>query len=505
MCVAPETKILTDQGHQVIKSLMDQEVNVWNGLEFSKTTVRQTGINQKLIKVVLSNGTEIECTPYHKFYIQTGYGDVKDLTDKKIVQIVEAKDLKEDMKLVKCELPDIEMGETKGVIKVVKVVDEGRKDDTFCFTEPKRNAGIFNGVMTSNCSEIVEVSNSKDYSNCNLASIALPSYITNNEFDFEKFGNVIDVIVENLNLIIDKNTYPTPETKTTNLSHRPIGIGIQGLADVFAKLKYAFDSKEAKELNEKISEYMYYYALRSSCEQSKLHGPYEFFKGSPASQGQLQFDLWDYTPRFISLDKWNDLREEIKTHGLRNSLLIALMPTASTANILGCNSCFEPFVNNIFTRRILAGEFTILNKHLMNELVDQGLWDKDMKQEILYNNGSIQSIGRVPDNLKNLYKTAFEIKQKVIIDMARDRGRFVCQSQSMNLFIEKPSYNLLTNMHFYGWKQGLKTGSYYIRTKPAVNSQKFTLDVSKELEFSKKKNLKPNVECVDDVCVMCSS
>ena len=400
-------------------------------------------------------------------------------------------------------------------VKVCEILDEDRLDDTYCFTEHKRNAGVFNGIITSQCAEIIEVSNHKDYSNCNLASIALPSFLEDGDLNYEKFESVIDVIVNNLNIIIDVNNYPTTETKTTNLSHRPIGIGIQGLADVFAMLKIPYDSYEARRLNEKIAEHMYYYALKSSCKISKKDGPYEMFEGSPASKGELQFDLWGYKPKFISEEKWDMLKEDIIAYGLRNSLLIALMPTASTANIMGFNSCFEPFINNIFTRRTLAGEFTILNKYLLKELIKRNLWTKDIKQEIIYYNGSIQKIDKIPEDLKQLYKTAYEIKQKIIIDLAADRAKFVCQSQSMNLFVEKPSYNLLTNIHFYAWKQGLKTGSYYIRTKAAVNSQKFTLDINKEMEMKKKDELKKEdkskkYECIEqddgtEICVMCSA
>lgn len=744
LCVAPETKILTDKGHIQISTLKDQEVNVWNGEEFSRVIVKQTGVNQKLIKVVLSDGSELECTPYHKFYIQNLSRNIPiiDTKNPNHVRIVEAKDLKPDMKIIKCSYPVIEDGinvenaytsglfsgdgtysnvydnikkcdwnssgkkyckrhlfqakdendlnqnfekcqgvcydkipridlygekqnlvkhidyrdikvypqynkttcilnqhilekyqvpingnlksklewfaglcdadgsicknginyslqvgsihkkflndiklmlQTCGInskiglsreegkqllpkndgsgesdlydccktyrllissnglyklqelgfktyrlekyndkpqrnaerfVKVNEVLDEDRIDDTYCFTEHKRNAGIFNGIITSQCAEITEVSDSTNYSNCNLASIALPSFLEDNgSFNFDKFEQVIDVVVENLNIIIDINKYPTPETKDTNFAHRPIGIGIQGLADLFALLKLPYDSYEARQLNEQIFEYMYYYALKSSVRISRRDGPYQFFDGSPASKGQLQFDLWNYKPKFISIDKWNLLKNDISDFGLRNSLLIALMPTASTANILGFNSCFEPFINNIFTRRTLAGEFVMINKYLLQELIENNLWDKNMKQEIMFNNGSVQNIERIPENIRNRYKTAFELKQKVIMDLASDRAKFVCQSQSMNLFVNKPTYNLLTNMLFYGWKQGLKTGSYYIRTKPAIVAQKFSMNIEKEQELKQKKELEKKstkkVECItqDDgteICIMCS-
>jgi ribonucleoside-diphosphate reductase alpha chain len=393
--------------------------------------------------------------------------------------------------------------------RIVKVVDENRVDETFCFNEPKRHAGVFNGVFTSNCTEIVEVSDATTYSSCNLASIGLPKFVNveTKTFDFEKLKQVVYTVVENLNVVIDINNYPTPETRETNLKHRPLGIGVQGLADVFILLRMPFDSIEARELNKEIFEKIYFYALEKSMELSKKSKPYEFFKGSPASRGLLQFDLWNSPPDYITLNEWNNLKGEIIQHGLKNSLLMAPMPTASTSQIFGFNSCFEPIISNIFTKRTLSGEYTIINKHLFRDLKVLRLLNLEMIEKIIYYNGSIQDILEIPKEIRDLYKTAYEIKQKVIIDMAADRGKYICQSQSMNLFVEKPSYNGLTNMHFYGWKKGLKTGSYYIRTKPAIKAQKFGIDINTEKKLDK---LNKKYECIvqDDgteLCVMCSS
>ena len=342
----------------------------------------------------------------------------------------------------------------------------------------QKNIGV---IKSSNlCTEIMEVSTPTETAVCNLASIALPAYTrlsVGMVFDFEALQKAVRVVVRNLNQIIEINYYPTPETKVSNMRNRPVGIGIQGLADVFAILGLSWEDASASRLNQLIFEHMYYAAVDESAELAKAYGSYETFAGSPASEGKLQPDLWDVTPLTESdntLD-WPALREKA-SKGLRNSLLLAPMPTASTSQILGYNECFEPFTSNIYTRRTLAGEFIVINRHLMKELMKADLWSDDMKQEIISNNGSVQNIEAIPEAIKSRYKTAWEIPQKILIDMAAARGAFICQSQSLNLFVAEPTYAKLTSMHFYGWKKGLKTGCYYLRTKAPVTAQKFTVD-----------------------------
>ncbi len=697
LCVAPETYILTDKGQQQISSLVNQEVNVWNGEKWSKTTVMKTGENQKLITVHLSNGAQITCTPYHKFITRKNYNDktaIKDITR------INAADLKEGMKLVKFSTQLVEgnktndilypythgffcgdgtyhknpsgyiskglslYGEKKELIKylnirssslkedsqgrintmlpdeisdkyvvpinsslkcrlewlaglldsdgsvvrngsneslqiasihfefldrvrlmlqtlgaqskvtlghserktflpdgkggrkeydckplwrllisssavhilkllglncyrlqingeepqrnaeqfvtVVSVVDDGRIDDTYCFNEPENHAGVFNGILTGNCTEIIEYSSSDETAVCNLASLALPAYVDqkSKRFDFSKLREVTKVAIRNLNRVIDINYYPTPETKKSNMRHRPVGLGVQGLADVFAMMRMPWESEKAAELNQRIFEHIYYAALESSAEVAEVEGPYETFIGSPVSEGILQYDMWDVKP-LTEQDgtlNWQGLKEKIKQVGVRNSLLIAPMPTASTSQILGYNECFEPFTSNIYTRRTLAGEFIVINKHLMKDLQKLDLWNEDMKQQIILRNGSIQGIEEIPQSIQNLYKTSWEIKQRTLIDMAAARGAFICQSQSLNLFVADPNYAKLTSMHFYSWKKGLKTGIYYLRTRAPVMAQKFTIDP--ELQKAAEKSEHDRVAkkyAADEGCLMCSA
>ena len=666
LCVAPETYILTDKGQFQIQDLEGQEVNVWNGDKWSKTTVMKTGVQQKLVTVQLSNGAEIHCTPYHKFIIRDGYGDNTPFKDAKRI---DASELEEGMKLAKCDLSIIEgnadedipypythgffcgdgtvsgksktcplYGEKKKLVDklaiksmtgiedacgrlntilepsipekyyvpvnasircrldwlaglfdadgsvavngtneslqlssihlefldrvrlmlqtlgiqskvtqafgerqtmlpdgnggrklfnckplwrllissnglyrlkhigftthrlqfearkpqrnaeqfatVVSVIDNDRVDDTYCFNEPENHAGVFNGVLTGNCTEIMEYSDENETAVCNLASIALPAYIREGRYDFAELRRVVAQTVRNLNRVIDINFYPTPETKKSNMRHRPIGLGVQGLADVFAELGLAWEDDAAADLNQRIFEHLYYAAVEASTELAASEGTYETFAGSPASEGKLQYDLWQSTEGAPvepltaadgSLD-WAELKRKVAATGLRNSLLVAPMPTASTSQILGYNECFEPFTSNLYTRRTLAGEFIVINKHLMRELMAAGLWSEELKQKIVANNGSVQALEEIPVDLRRRYKTAWEIPQKILIDMAAARGAFICQSQSLNLFVADPNYAKLTSMHFYGWKKGLKTGSYYLRTKAPVAAQKFTVD-----------------------------
>ncbi len=341
----------------------------------------------------------------------------------------------------------------------------------------KSNQKNLGTIKSSNlCTEIMEYTAPDEVAVCNLGSIALSKFVDADkvEFDHNKLFEMTYQLALNLNRVIDENYYPIEEARNSNMRHRPIGIGVQGLADAYILMRMPFDSDEARQLNKEIFETIYYAAVTASKDLSKQLGPYESFKGSPASEGILQFDMWNVTP--TDRWEWDILREEVKKHGMRNSLLMAPMPTASTAQILGNNECFEPYTSNIYTRRVLSGEFIVVNKHLLKDLVNLGLWDMNMKNKLMASNGSIQNIKEIPDDIKALYKTAWEISQKNLIDQAADRGAYICQSQSLNLFMENANFAKLTSMHFYGWKAGLKTGMYYLRTKAAADAIKFTLD-----------------------------
>src|SRR5210317_944588 len=341
----------------------------------------------------------------------------------------------------------------------------------------KSNQKNLGTIKSSNlCTEILEYTDKDETAVCNLASIALPKYVNEETrtFDYEKLHEVTKTVTKNLNRVIDRNFYPVETARKSNMRHRPIGLGVQGLADVFILCRLAFDSDEAKEMNARIFETMYHAALEASSELAEVEGSYETFEGSPASQGVLQFDMWEGETK-LHYD-WDALKERIKGVGLRNSLLMAPMPTASTAQILGNNECFEPYTTNIYLRRTLAGEFVVVNKHLVNDLKKVGLWSKEMKDLMVKAGGSIQNIVDIPDDIKNLYRTVWEISQKSIIDMAADRGRFIDQSQSMNLFMESPTLSKLSSMHMYAWKAGLKTGMYYLRSKAKARPIQFSLE-----------------------------
>ena len=339
----------------------------------------------------------------------------------------------------------------------------------------KSNQQNLGTIKSSNlCTEIVEYTANDEVAVCNLASIALNRFVTSGKFDFEKLHEVTKVVTRNLNKIIDLNFYPIPEAANSNLRHRPIGIGIQGLADAFLLMRYAFDSDEAKQLNKDIAETLYHAAVEASMELAERDGAYSTFEGSPASKGQLQFDLWNHQPS--DRYDWLALKAKVQQHGLRNSLLLAPMPTASTSQILGNNECFEPYTSNLYTRRVLSGEFTIINRYLVKDLIRLGLWDERIRHRIIAGNGSVQNLTNVPDEIKALYKTVWEIKQRDILDMAADRGPFICQSQSMNIHMANPNFAKMGSMHFYAWKKGLKTGMYYLRSNAAVEAIKFTVD-----------------------------
>jgi ribonucleoside-diphosphate reductase alpha chain len=766
LCVAPETNVLTIEGHKEIQSLEGQEVDVWNGEEFSKVKIVKTGEDQELIDIYTDDGSKLTCTPYHKFYIQENYSENS-------IKQVDAKDLKESDKLIKCSFPVIDGHDTflypythgffcgdgtysnitdtqekpcnfkainghffckrhidfetedyllnnqihlnavincqaksyckkpmaylygdkkellthmnyrscsensgrlvlqlpldieekfnipsyncsikdkldwfagycdadgtisrngeneqlqvgsinyeflksvklflqtcginpkvklshireksylpdgKGgykyfnvkplyrllvtsfdlyklvelgfspkrlkisgnkpsrnanqFIKILKIENNNRIDDTYCFTEPKRHMGIFNGIITGQCTEIIEYSDDKETAVCNLASIALPTFVDTltKSFDYEKLHQVVKVVTNNLNKVIDVNFYPTEQTKTSNMKHRPIGLGVQGLADTFVLMDIPFHSTEAVEVNKLIFETIYHAALERSNEiaverkrtiqnmmrfipassyiqlpkcineyeyngvirstsgditENPYLGAYSSFYDSPASRGILQFDMWGVEPSSGRYD-WDALKLSIKIHGLRNSLLLAPMPTASTSQILGFNECFEPFTSNLYSRRTLAGEFVVVNKYLMKELIELGHWNEQIKNNIIANKGSIQQLTILPEHIRNKYKIVWEIPMRHIIDMAADRGAFICQSQSLNLWVEDPTYNTLTSMHFYSWKKGLKTGIYYLRRKAKHQAQQFTIEPEQ----------KPDADEPDEICEMCSA
>lgn len=375
----------------------------------------------------------------------------------------------------------------------------------------KSNQKNLGTIKSSNlCTEIIEYSAPDETAVCNLASIGLPMYVDakSKKFNYEKLRQVVKVAIRNLNRVIDINYYPTPETKNSNMRHRPVGLGVQGLADVFALMRVPWESDKAVDLNQRIFEHIYYAAVESSCEVAEKEGPYSTYEGSPMSKGQFQYDMWSITP-ITEKDgtlNWVSLKEKVAKYGVRNSLLMAPMPTASTSQILGFNECIEPFTSNIYTRRTLAGEFIIINKYLMKDLEKLDIWNDMMKQQIIARNGSIQGIDQIPEAIQKLYRTSWEIKQKTLIDMAVQRGAFICQSQSLNLFVSDPNYAKLTSMHFYAWKQGLKTGIYYLRTRAPVMAQKFTIDpeLQKAAEKSEQERLHKKY-APDEGCTMCSA
>lgn len=496
LCVAPETKILTSNGEKTISELAGQEVQVWNGAEWSKVTVQQTGTYQPLLTINIAtttvhpNGTSInedisiDCTYYHKFILKNG-------------RRVDAEELDTGVRLIEWTTPT----NYKVSHVVTSVIIKGRRGNTYCFNEPILHAGVFNGILTGNCTEIIEYSSPEETAVCNLASIGLPAFVdvATRTFDFAALRNTVKVATRNLDRVIDINFYPTPETKRSNMRHRPVGLGVQGLADVFALMRLPWESPQAADLNQRIFEHIYYAALEMSAELAASLGSYETFANSPASQGRLQPDLWNIVPLTVDELDWVALRQKVVA-GLRNSLLVAPMPTASTSQILSYNECMEPFTSNIYTRRTLAGEFIIVNKYLIRDLITYGIWTDDLKQKIIAQNGSVQGLDEVPQTLQLLYKTAWEIKQRTLIDMAADRGAFICQSQSLNLFVSDPNNAKLTSMHFHAWRRGLKTGIYYLRTRAPIMAQKFTVDPELQAAVAAAQKAKE-----PEVCLTCSA
>ncbi len=368
----------------------------------------------------------------------------------------------------------------------------------------KSNQKNLGTIRSSNlCTEILEYTSPDEVAVCNLASLSLPKFVIDGEFNFDKLVEVTQIVTKNLNKVIDVNYYPVIEAENSNMRHRPIGIGVQGLADAFLMLGMPFDSEEARQLNKDIFEAIYFGALTASAKIAERDGHYKTFPGSPASEGILQFDMWNVTPS----DKWDweSLKKKIMKTGIRNSLLLAPMPTASTSQILGNNECFEPYTSNIYSRRTLSGEYIVVNKHLLKDLIKLGLWNDDMRQALMAANGSVQGLP-IPQELKDLYKTVWELSMKTIIDQAADRGAFICQSQSLNLFVENPDFSKLSSMHFYAWTKGLKTGMYYLRSKAAVDPIKFTLKAEHQTKFARKEEevIEGEVCNMDEGCIMCS-
>ena len=371
----------------------------------------------------------------------------------------------------------------------------------------KSNQKNLGTIKSSNlCTEIIEYTAPDEVAVCNLASIALNKFVKDDlTYDHQKLYEITKVITKNLNKVIDVNYYPVEEARNSNMRHRPIGIGVQGLADTFILMRHAFDSPEAKQLNSEIFETIYFAAMESSMEIAQKEGPYKTYEGSPVSKGIFQFDMWGVVPSSKRWD-WTKLKREVKKHGVRNSLLLAPMPTASTSQILGNNECFEPYTSNIYTRRVLSGEFIVVNKHLLKDLIKLKLWDENMKDTLMAANGSIQDIKEIPDDIKLLYRTVWEVSQKSIIDMAADRGAYICQSQSMNIHMQDANFGKLTSMHFHAWKKGLKTGLYYLRTKAAADAIKFTI-VKDEKAIDKEQEqaaMQCSIDNQDD-CEMCGS
>lgn len=447
LCVAPETLVKTTDGDFPIVSLVDKTVEVWNGEQWSVVTIRKTSDDAELLKVTLVDGKTLECTPAHLFYVNNKWD--RPVPAKQLIAGVD-----------KVPVGDI-------LVKVKSVEWTERRDSTYCFTEPKRHMGVFNGILTGQCTEIVEYTEPGEIAVCNLASICLPKFVTSEgTFDYEKLEEVTRTVTRNLDKIIDVNYYPVPEAERSNKKHRPVAIGVQGLADVYQMLGLEFG---AGTINKSIFETIYWAACSESVRIAEVKGPHASFEGSPWSQGLFQFDLWGVTPS----DRYD--WESIRGKPIRNSLLVGPMPTATTSQIMGNNECFEPYTSNMYLRRTLAGEFVVLNKHLVKDLKALGKWNRQVKDEIIRNQGSVQTLD-IPEDLKNRYKTVWEISQRIIIDMAAERGPYICQSQSMNLHVEDPTVSKLSSIHMYAWKQGLKTGMYYLRTRPKARAIQFTLE-----------------------------
>ena len=486
LCLSGDTLVLTKTGAEPIADLVGKEVEIFDGEQWVlNKSFRKTAENAQVFRVTFADNSSVICTPSHKWVLDTG-------------EFIEAHSLSVgDVLKVHNQVYIYRTTPRCAVVKGIEELEE--EQDVYCTTvDTTHKFALANGLMTGNCTEIMEVSTPYETAVCNLASLCLPKYVEDGKFNHAKLHKVVKSGTKNLNHVIDRTFYPLKKTSKSNFAHRPIGIGVQGLADVFFLLDLAFDSPEARTLNALIFETIYHAALEASCELSEKYGSYSTFAGSPASQGILQFDMWNVTPTQYD---WDGLKERIKKGGLRNSLLIAPMPTASTASVFGNNECFEAQTSNVYKRQVLAGEYVVINKHLIKKLEKLGLWDKEMRDEIISSNGSIQNISSIPDDVKSVYKTVWEISQKVVIDLAADRGAFIDQSQSMNLFLSSPTVAQLNSALFYGWKKGLKTGMYYLRTNAAMQAQKVT---TKILDMNNEEQMSCSLDNPQD-CIACSS
>lgn len=583
LCVSGDTLILTDEGNLPIKALSECEPpvhNVWNGDIFTSATFAKTGVDQELLEIETTHGNVIKCTPYHKFILT-------DDSKNKNERIVEAKDLRIEDTIISYNIPSFGI-ESSRIIKSNKIKSITKlevKEDTYCFKEPLKNRGVFNGLLLGNCSEIVEYSDNEVTATCNLSSICLPIFVEdvysmdelalpeeerrvlNHEFpvypkfNYKKLAEVAGEVTENLNRIIDTTYNPTINATKGNFQHRPLGIGIQGLADVFLKFNIAFDSTKAFDLNKKIHETIYYGALSKSTEickkiyrnvinnfdktsEPKLFiytneamrqypdlkisnllekyenkadipktiGAYSSYSGSHMSKGKFHWEMFGLEEKDLSgMFDWETLRSHISIYGVRNSLLVALMPTGTTSQIMGNSSCFEPYVSNAYTKKTLAGKYIIINKYLVKYLTDAGIYNSTLADYLLHTNGSIQNIDGIPQHIKDIYKTTYELNQKTIIQMSIDRSPFVDQSQSMNVWFNEYTFEKFNSMQFYGWKNGIKTGSYYIRTRPAADAEKYTIsaDIKDKLSLSDiiqhQKENEPIIEEDETICLMCSA
>lgn len=570
LCVHGDTQLLTRDGYVPIKDLAESvakakveakaeaTVEVWNGFEWTSVRPIHTGIASRMLKIWFSgqnslfhdsNDTYVMMTDYHKVPLADGESGTK---------LVEAKEVQPGDTLSWWMVPSIEPSQTdssklvvnhgnpklKIDVRVAAIEEVFGAFDTYCFTDHKRGLGVFNGVLLGNCAEIVEYTDGESVSVCNLSSIALPKFVETNQksttMNWELLGAVSEQAIENLNRIIDINYYPVEQAKKNNLEYRPVGLGVQGLADLFCMFNVNWGGKNdqgemvqdpvARWLNRVVSEVMYFHALNKSADLAQLEGPYSKFEGSPISQGKLQYHLWydisndiDHLPWTdashpmrkqipegldIPILDWSSLIEKCKK-GVRNSLLLANMPTASTSQILNNNECIEPFTSNLYSRSVLSGDFIIINKHLYKDLRQLGLWDKPLVDQIIEGDGSVQHLDQIPDSIRKKYATVWELSQKLLIDYAADRAPFIDQTQSMNLFIDHPTNSKLSSMHMYTWKKGLKTGMYYLRSKPAKAAVKFSIlkDTAKSSsqQAAATKPVKKNIVCTDEICTVCSA
>ena len=497
LCLHGDTLVVTKDGHFPIKDLVGKEVEIYDGVNWVKnSSFTKTGTSVKLLNVKLRDGQIIQCTPEHFFPLEDGtkIRASELVKGQRILTHQASPDHVKENSDATCKCVQSKNRPTFNEIESISESTE--LSDTYCTNVPStNNFALSCGLMSGNCAEITEVSDTKETAVCNLASINLSALVKSKEFDFKKLSKIVKIAIRNLNKVIDLNHYPTKETKLSNSSHRPVGLGVQGLADVFFKLGIPYDSEKAREFNKEIFENMYLSALEESCEQAILHGAYSTFKDSPASQGILQYDMWGVTPKYVDYTK---IKEKIQKHGLRNSLLLAMMPTASTASILGNCESFEALTSNLYTRSVLSGEFVQVNRHLVKDLDSLGLWNDKIKEAIISNKGSIQAIDEIPAEVREVYKTVWEISNRCFIDMAKDRGAFICQSQSMNLYLKNPNIGALNTAHFYGWKAGLKTGMYYLRMGSAVDA------VSVGMSDSSKKDLVCSIDNKED-CEACGS